>query len=969
MNKKVITLCAAALLFGAGVNSAYADPVKTAVEYAKANKDLTLSEGVKFYAGFYDETPKYQLFSVKKVTNKNDKKLYQTSVDEEFVGVDKAAVFEVRNLKTVSGGFEFDLYVDGIQFAVTPTGKNNQVQAIGEDTEAKEIITRFAVNTAKLSDIKLIYAANVGVKAEVGVTLFTAQGTYTADELNDFNSKGTTFSFETSKNLVGNPFNELTPIQVGENVIFVKGDAKDVEAFAGKQDEANAKKVQVLALSNPEKDYYQISGRKSYEGLKFRWMKGENYLNTDSATLAQFTSIKELDLLNGTQEMELTLKPQLPTVKNENGTAEEVVVKALSATSSDPVAYVTTVFPTSIAAAKYTALVNPTLGANTYLDASVLLKDTKNVVAIYFTSSTKSEDGVPASQTEYHKYLVAEYNDDYSDKIATVDAYDYVDFTSPAAQWVVSGFDGKYTFTLTNRMFKDQTLVLKLQPNGKEGGYQIVSAKGTVTVITKVGNVSVAKKVDLDKTSVKFKSLATTEHDGFLQFTDNQKKNGVKMTISGKDNVYAEQTFYVNYDEKDGYSTDIKGKKAQVFYPEASAYTCDNIVPAAYLKDGKIVISADTLKVPAYLFNTKITNKDNKDLYFSKNTVGLANAVKAEAFRLAGLKEADGGYVLFALGREEVEKKDNLYNVFDELLERAIAHVTVTDKATLDVSGKAQEVLQEAKYYVTNFIDVVKTSNSLEAKTRYASLDNVLGSITYQLNKNKVNEGILKDTAIFRLSVVDPEAIEKGELAQFYISKYVGHGDSVRMFMYNAKELTKTFNEGTAQEVTDAKYILEGTKNNPKVIFQPASLIAADKLVAGTDTLSGKAANAYKFNITSTDNEGEYVITSVKGGFVYALNGRLGLTDNADEAFKFTLGADQMPTANEAIATSEVVVAATDGAVVVKGAAGKAVVVTNILGQTLANEVVSSDNATITVPAGIVVVAVEGEAAVKVVVK
>ena len=43
--------------------------------------------------------------------------------------------------------------------------------------------------------------------------------------------------------------------------------------------------------------------------------------------------------------------------------------------------------------------------------------------------------------------------------------------------------------------------------------------------------------------------------------------------------------------------------------------------------------------------------------------------------------------------------------------------------------------------------------------------------------------------------------------------------------------------------------------------------------------------------------------------------------------------------------------------------------VSNILGQTIANTVVSSDNATIAVPAGIVVVAVEGEDAVKVVVK
>ena len=78
---------------------------------------------------------------------------------------------------------------------------------------------------------------------------------------------------------------------------------------------------------------------------------------------------------------------------------------------------------------------------------------------------------------------------------------------------------------------------------------------------------------------------------------------------------------------------------------------------------------------------------------------------------------------------------------------------------------------------------------------------------------------------------------------------------------------------------------------------------------------------------------------------------------------------DASATANEAISTSDVTVAATTGAVVIKGAAGKSVIITNILGQTLTSAVVSSDNATIAVPAGIAVVAVEGEEAVKVVVK
>ena len=79
--------------------------------------------------------------------------------------------------------------------------------------------------------------------------------------------------------------------------------------------------------------------------------------------------------------------------------------------------------------------------------------------------------------------------------------------------------------------------------------------------------------------------------------------------------------------------------------------------------------------------------------------------------------------------------------------------------------------------------------------------------------------------------------------------------------------------------------------------------------------------------------------------------------------------ADDMATDNEGISTSEVSVVATNGAVIIKGAEGKKVAISNVLGQTIANTVLSSDNATISVPAGVVVVAVEGEAAVKAIVK
>ena len=76
-----------------------------------------------------------------------------------------------------------------------------------------------------------------------------------------------------------------------------------------------------------------------------------------------------------------------------------------------------------------------------------------------------------------------------------------------------------------------------------------------------------------------------------------------------------------------------------------------------------------------------------------------------------------------------------------------------------------------------------------------------------------------------------------------------------------------------------------------------------------------------------------------------------------------------MVTSNDEVAVEGVSVVAGNGTVTVQGAAGKSVVITNILGKVVAETVLTSDNATIAVPAGIVAVAVEGEEAVKTIVK
>ena len=107
------------------------------------------------------------------------------------------------------------------------------------------------------------------------------------------------------------------------------------------------------------------------------------------------------------------------------------------------------------------------------------------------------------------------------------------------------------------------------------------------------------------------------------------------------------------------------------------------------------------------------------------------------------------------------------------------------------------------------------------------------------------------------------------------------------------------------------------------------------------------------------------VLTDNKSDFDHAKVG-----DDSALIFNLSEGSeDDMATENEEISTSTVSVSAVNGGVVVKGAEGKTVVITNVLGQTVANTVITSNEATIAAPAGVVVVAVEGEAAVKAIVK
>ena len=105
-------------------------------------------------------------------------------------------------------------------------------------------------------------------------------------------------------------------------------------------------------------------------------------------------------------------------------------------------------------------------------------------------------------------------------------------------------------------------------------------------------------------------------------------------------------------------------------------------------------------------------------------------------------------------------------------------------------------------------------------------------------------------------------------------------------------------------------------------------------------------------------------------GYLKSENGVIVVTDGYTHGEEFLMAPEfSDPTANETIAAEGAIsVTATDGAVIIKGAESKNVVIATILGKVVANETINSDNETIAVPAGIAVVSVDGESF-KVVVK
>ena len=191
--------------------------------------------------------------------------------------------------------------------------------------------------------------------------------------------------------------------------------------------------------------------------------------------------------------------------------------------------------------------------------------------------------------------------------------------------------------------------------------------------------------------------------------------------------------------------------------------------------------------------------------------------------------------------------------------------------------------------------------------------------------------------------------------AKLLDNPYLDNGKYTKLAFVGARHNVDTVTvASTGKEFT----ITEGLVNPMLFAFRIVNQETQDFVIETADLKDNK--KVYDANTNP------YVISYVRWN-----NGVPVLTKDITDAEVFNVKTDLKdanPTANEEIATSSVVVAGTNGAVVVKGAEGKSVIVSTILGKVVANEVLTSDNATIAAPQGVVVVSVDGESF-KVVVK
>ena len=594
-------------------------------------------------------------------------------------------------------------------------------------------------------------------------------------------------------------------------------------------------------------------------------------------------------------------------------------------------------------------------------------------------------------QTENNKYLFASAYDNtlYAKGVVLTNE------NNPEFQFTITNVDANNNITFTNRANHDAKFTAQLFDEGN-GVYSLALVEdergyaATILNVDNEGNVTDKKSNGTVNTAALHRNkivLETPESTDMFNGTWTVASNE-KVTISfARDNDPTSNKIYPTVEENgSAYSlTDeqtaeiseasqwqlVRTSNTPKYYTQTYAFKVVN----GETETVKYMSLGDTIAY--YTYNIQlVADGMAQDQYLSKSATSYSINGGKTAFIIKD--NVDGSVSIVApYGDEKFLSINGYANGNNNDLEEYLDDPMVPQ--TLSQTSKATDI----KTYLLSEAPEV----SWPATEGHISWQGELGNYI-SMDENRDGIVVNDSEEVYYLNVTDKKEV----VPSFYISRGTGADD--RMFLFNPQDSIDYY-------VGAGKYdkTYEWQQGTKKVIFKAAQLNETSDTL--TTNIKGEVAklamksdnkgtqgglNRFKFQIieaADADAEGLYYIRQAKAGihngstinnesnaenYLSSWNEKLTWSDKTD-AMLFHIEGAAAPTANEGVSATEVKIIATDGAINVKNAAGKNVVVSTILGQIVANEVLTSDNATISVPAGIVIVSVDGEEAVKVNVK
>ena len=562
------------------------------------------------------------------------------------------------------------------------------------------------------------------------------------------------------------------------------------------------------------------------------------------------------------------------------------------------------------------------------------------------------------------------------------------------AQWAISYDTAKEVYTITNREDKEITFEL-----GKNGVREDSNTNDNIYLV--------------NGQSYKIEAVETTEKDGYKWLGDVKNQH---YAIAHWSDVY-DNSAWITAD-KNGNAVlkagDVKDVATELQVVGAKVDTIKVTHEFNYF-DKTWKTAKHTLKVPVYAFadlegnDFKVGTKKNYVFDDAKNAAAQALVIRENGDKW-NLRTAT-----FAKGETPAKFDINLIDAGDSkegLLENKKCIYDTNDGQTFIVENLNRPIYRRLGATVEDGLKDMDVNNLKFYRTNDENTYLYENSANRNANNGEAILNFLGETNL-------ADQPEGSALAIFVDTAYVRNNTMEPLYLLSVRN---TFVEGTdsipcpdhgydpncphwvagTPDYREGAYLV-GLKDsadikqawyqgNIRLAFVDAKHIGDSLIInnseftatkeAGKDTLSfvNKAGeqveNAATFSfrlVDPADSKGDFFIETVakdgKNQYVRVHNSVPVLVSELSEAATFNVNeTEEQATSNENIAAGSVVVAGVDGAVVVKGAEGKNVIVSTILGKVVANEVLTSDNAQIAAPAGIVVVSVDGESF-KVVVK